>query len=151
MDRPSDAALAWRELAREHDQPVQPPADAAALAELVAEAEKALGAPPPAEYLDLLRDQDGGEVNGFRFFPTRSAPLIGGNGAVLPGLVEVNRDMREGGGLDDHVVLAEGSVCLRAFHPASGAFHELDRISLDVIVVHASLLDMMRAAVEGHR
>jgi hypothetical protein len=148
---PSAAALAWRALAREHDLPVQPPADAAAVAGLVAEAEAALGAAPPPEYLDLLRDQDGGEVNGFRFFPTRSAPLLGGHGAVLPGLVEVNRDMREGGGLDGYVVLGEGCVCLRAFHPASGAFQELDRVALDVVVVHGSFLDMMRAAIEAHR
>lgn len=59
--------------------------------------------------------------------------------------------MREGGGLDGHIVLAEGCVCLRAFHPASGAFHELDRVSLDVVVVHGSFLGMMRAAIEAHR
>lgn len=122
MARPSGAAVAWRALAREHGQPVQPPADAAAVAELAAEAEEVLGAAPPPEYLDLLRDQDGGEVNGFRFFPTRAAPLLGGHGVVLPGLVEVNQDMREGGGLDGHIVLAEGCVCLRAFRPAGGAF-----------------------------
>jgi hypothetical protein len=49
------------------------------------------------------------------------------------------------------VVLAEGRVCLRTFHPASGAFQELDRVTLDVVAVHESFLDMMRAAIEAHR
>jgi hypothetical protein len=151
VTRSSDAALAWRALAREHDLPVQPPADAAAVADLAAECVVALGAAPPPEYLDLLRDQDGGEVNGFRFFSTRAAPLLDGHGAVLPGLVDINLAMREGGGLDEHVVLAEGSVCVRAFHPASGTFRELDRVSLDVVEVHDSLLEMVRAAIEAHR
>ena len=39
----------------------------------------------------------------------------------------------------------------RAFHPASGAFQELDRVSLDVVVEHASFPEMMRAAIEAHR
>jgi hypothetical protein len=65
--------------------------------------------------------------------------------------VEVNLDMRDGGGLAGHIVLGEGCICLRALHLPSGAFHELDRVSLDVISVHPSFGALMTAAMDAHR
>jgi hypothetical protein len=65
--------------------------------------------------------------------------------------VEVNLDMRDGGGLAEHIVLGEGGICLRALHLPSGEFHELDRVSLDVIVVHPSFGALIEAAMDAHR
>jgi hypothetical protein len=143
----NDVATAWRAFAAELGYPVQAGADPAAVADLVARSAVLGGAPPP-EFLDLLRDQNGGEVNGLRFFPARSGRPTGGT--ELPDLVEVNLDMRDGGGLAEHIVLGEGCICLRALHLPSGAFHELDRVSLDVIVVHPSFGALMAAAVDAH-
>jgi hypothetical protein len=140
----NDVAADWRAFAAELGYPVQAGADPAAVADLVARSAVLGGAPPP-EFLDLLRDQNGGEVNGLRFFPA------GSGGTELPDLVEVNLDMRDGGGLAEHIVLGEGCICLRALHLLSGAFHELDRVSLDVIVVHPSFGALMAAAVDAHR
>ena len=145
----SGVAATWRAFAVELGYPVQPGADAAAVDDLVARSAQLLGATPPPEFLDLLRDQDGGEVNGLWFFPTSSIPVPGGG--VLPGLVEANLDVRDGGGLADHLVLAEGSICLRALHLPSGEFQELDRVSLDVVVVHPSFGALMAAAISAHR
>jgi hypothetical protein len=152
----NDVATAWRAFAAELGYPVQAGADPAAVADLVARSAVLGGAPPP-EFLDLLRDQNGGEVNGLRFFPARSGRPTGGT--ELPDLVEVNLDMRDGGGLAEHVVLGlaehvvlgEGCICLRALHLPSGEFHELDRVSLDVIVVHPSFGALMAAAMDAHR
>ena len=140
----NDVAAAWRAFAAELGYPVRAGADPAAVADLVARSAVLGGAPPP-EFLDLLRDQNGGEVNGLRFFPA------GSGWTELPDLVEVNLDMRDGGGLPEHVVLGEGCICLRALHLPSGAFHELDRVSLDVIVVHPSFGALMTAAMDTHR
>lgn len=146
-----DVAAAWRAFAVELGYPVQPGADAAAVDDLVARSAQLLGAAPPPEFLDLLRDQNGGEVNGLWFFPTSSTPVPETGWAVLVGLVEANLDMREGGGLADHLVLAEGSICLRALHLPSGEFHEVDRVSLDVLVVHPSFGALIAAAISAHR
>ena len=143
-----DVATAWRAFAAELGYPVLAGADPAAVADLVARSAVLGGAPPP-EFLDLLRDQNGGEVNGLRFFPARSGRPTGGT--ELPDLVEVNLDMRDGGGLAEHIVLGEGCICLRALHLPSGAVHELDRVSLDVIVVHPSFGALMAAAMDAHR
>ena len=144
----NDVAAAWRAFAAELGYPVQAGADPAAVADLVARSAVLGGAPPP-EFLDLLRGQNGGEVNGLRFFTARSGRPSGGT--ELPDLVEVNLDMRDGGGLAEHIVLGEGCICLRALHLPSGEFHELDRVSLDVISVHPSFGALMTAAMDAHR
>jgi hypothetical protein len=59
--------------------------------------------------------------------------------------------MREGGGLDGHVVLAEGNICLRALHLPSGAFHELDPVTLDVVAVYPSFEALLTVAIAAHR
>jgi hypothetical protein len=138
-----------RELLRVHCEPPQPPANAADIADLQARARELDRGLPP-EYLDLLRDQNGGEVNGLRFFGTRPAPLVGAPEVVLPGLVDVNRDLREGGGLDEHVVMAQGSSALFALHSPSGRFHELSVVPRDVIGEHATFAALMAAAVAAH-
>jgi hypothetical protein len=148
---PGVVARRWRAFADELGYPVQPGASAAAVAVLVAESHALLGGAPPPEFLDLLRDQDGGDVNGLRFYATRDTPLAGGCGAVLPGLVQVNLDMREGGGLDGYVVLADGSIGLRALHLASRAFHELDPITVEVVGVYPSFAALLTAAIDAHR
>ena len=109
MTGPGVVARRWREFADELGYPVQPGASAAAVAVLVAESHALLGGAPPPEFLDLLRDQEGGEVNGLRFHATRD-------------LVQVNVDMREGGGLDDHVGWpGAASGCARCTCRAGGS------------------------------
>ena len=51
--------------------------------------------------------------------------------------MEVNLDMRDGGGLAEHIVLGEGCICLRALHLPSGAF--------------PSFGALMAAAMDAHR
>ena len=138
MTGPGVVARRWRAFADELGYPVQPGASAAAVAVLVAESHALLGGAPPAEFLDLLRDQDGGDVNGLRFHATRD-------------LVQVNLDMREGGGLDDHVVLAGGGIWLCALHLPSGAFHELDPVPVQVVEVYPSFAALLAAAIDAHR
>ncbi|MDT0349008.1 hypothetical protein [Pseudonocardia charpentierae] len=112
----NDVAAAWRAFAVELGYPVQAGAGPASVADLVARSAVLGGAPPP-EFLDLLRDQNGGEVNGLRFFPARSGRPTGGT--ELPDLVEVNLDMRDGGGLAEHIVLVRAaSACARCTCPA---------------------------------
>ena len=146
---PSTSIAAMRALLHEHGELPRPPADPRDVAGLRIRA-AALGGPLPAEYLDLLRDQNGGEVNGLRFFGTHPAPLAGAPHVTLPGLVEINLDLREGGGLDEHIVLAQGSTALFTLHVPSGEFHELSVVPRDVIGVHGSFASLMAAAVTAH-
>ena len=149
-DRGSGIASAWREFAAELGCPVQPGAGASEVADLIVRSRTLLGATPPPEFLALLRDQNGGEVNGLRFYPTRDLQRPHGS-FVSTGLVQANLDVRESGWLADHVVLAEGSITLFALHVPSQAFHEVGRVPPDVLVVHDSFDDLMAAAIDAHR
>jgi hypothetical protein len=132
---------ALRRLAAECGEDVLPGASGEAIAALVRRVAE-LGATVPPEHLALLRDQDGFEANGLRVFGTTRQRLSGG--AELPALDDVALDTD---GLDDHLVLAQGSSALYAVHRHSGACHELDVVPAQVLVTHPDVSTLLLAAV----
>jgi hypothetical protein len=125
-----------RALAAECGEAVPAGASEAALVTLAAECLAVFGAEPPREFLDLLRAMDGFEANGLRVFGTSE-------------LVDHNQAVREPGGLDEHLVLAEGSSARYAVHLPTGAAHELGIVPTDLLAVHPDLRTLVLAAVEA--
>lgn len=132
----ADVATALRRLAAECGEDVLPGASEDDL--------EALAGRVPTDFLDLLRDQDGFEANGLRVFGTTRRVLSGS--AVLPSLDGVARDVE---GLDEHLVLAQGSSAFYAVHRGSGAFHELDVVPGQVLAEHPDLASLLTAAVDA--
>ena len=139
----ADVAAALRRVAGECGEDVLPGASDEEIAALVRRV-AGLGATVPADHLALLRDQDGFEADGLRVFGTTARRLT--HGAVLPALDDVARDV-EGGELEEHLVLAQGSSALYAVHRRSGAFHELDVVPGQVLAVHPDLATLLMTAV----
>ncbi|MEJ2889685.1 hypothetical protein [Actinomycetospora aeridis] len=138
-----DVTTALRRLAAACGETVLPGASEEELAGLVRRVAD-LGAVVPREHLALLRDQDGFEANGLRVFGTTRRRLAGG--AELPALDEVALDL-EGGELDDHLVLAQGSSAFWAVHRRTGACHELDVVPAQVLATHPGVPALLLAAV----
>lgn len=132
-----DVTTALRRLAAACGEAVLP---GATEEEVAALARRVPGVPP--DFLALLRDQDGFEANGLRVFGAVPRTLSGG--VVLPALDEMDRDLE---GVDDHLVLAQGSSALWAVHRPSGAFHELDVVPAQVLAGYPDLPSLLLAAV----
>jgi hypothetical protein len=132
----ADVAAALRRLAAECGEDVLPGASEDDL--------EALAGRVPPDFLDLLRDQDGFEANGLRVFGTTRRVLSAN--AVLPALDDVARDLE---GLDDHLVLAQGSSAFYAVHRRTGKFHELDVVPGQVLAEHPDVASLLMAAVDA--
>jgi hypothetical protein len=129
-------AARLRALADACGEPLRPGASEDEVVVLAAECAAVFGAEPPRAFLWLLRAMDGFEANGLRVFGT--ADLVGHNQAI-----------REPGGLDEHLVLAEGSTARYAVHLPTGAAHELGIVPAEVLVEHPDLTTLLAAAVEA--
>ena len=123
-------------LAVECGESLRPGASEAEVVTLAAECIALFGAAPPRAFLWLLRATDGFEANGLRVFGT-------------VGLVEHNQAVREPGGLDEHLVLAEGSRARYAVHLPTGEPLELGIVPTDLLAVHPSLTSLLTAAVDA--
>ena len=139
----ADVTAALRRLAAECGEDVHPGASGEEIAALVRRV-AALGTTVPLDHLALLRDQDGFEANGLRVFGSRPHDLSGG--AVLPALDDVARDLE---GLDDHLVLAQGSSALYVVHRDTGAFHDLDVVPAQVLATYPDLPTLLAVAIRA--
>ncbi|GAA4710769.1 hypothetical protein GCM10023215_60870 [Pseudonocardia yuanmonensis] len=129
-------AARLKALAAECGEPLRPGASEADVVILAAECIALFGAEPPRAFLWLLRAMDGFEANGLRVFGTRE-------------LVEHNQAIRDPGGLDEYLVLAEGSSARYAVHLPTQERHELGIVPTDVLAVHRDLTSLLTAAVNA--
>lgn len=72
------------------EEPVQPGADEAAIAALRVRLRERLGATLPDAYADLLRREDGVDVDGLVLYGSRQSPEARGPGGFWQGLGAVN-------------------------------------------------------------
>lgn len=151
MDAETEALLAVvREARARYGDVDQAPAADAEIADMIARARAELGAEPPSAYADFLRRMNGLNDNGLFVYGTRTLPIAGDADSTIQGLVEANRDWREGGGLDRALVLGEGNQDLYVLDLDSGEYQVRDRVPGDVIERHASFDALLAAALSAH-
>ena len=89
------------------DEPVQPGADEAAIAAVRARLRSLFGATLPDAYADLLRREDGVDVDGLVLYGSWQSPQERGPGGFWQGLVAANTLWREVPGREDYLVLGD--------------------------------------------
>jgi hypothetical protein len=94
------------------DEPVQPGADEAAIAEVGERLRSLFGATLPDAYADLLRREDGVDVDGLVLYGSWQSPDDRGPGGFWQGLVATNTMWREVPGREDYLVLGDSDLYL---------------------------------------
>jgi hypothetical protein len=94
------------------DEPVQPGADEAAIAAVRAQLRALFGAELPDAYADLLRREDGVDVDGLVLYGSWQSPDARGPGGFWQGLVATNLLWREGPGHEGYLVLGDSDLYL---------------------------------------
>lgn len=146
-----DTVAGWQ---KRYKQIPQPPADAAAVADLRARSQAELGADIPDEYAELLRLANGVDWNGFFIYATERTPIAGREGKkprFIEGFVEQNKRWRELPPKKDLLVVAESGDAIYTYNLAEKAFQDRDRQSNDVIQSYPSLEAMLEQALDRYK
>jgi hypothetical protein len=115
------------------DEPVQPGADEAAIAVLRERLRSLFGATLPDAYADLLRREDGVDVDGLVLYGSRQSPEERGPGGFWQGLVAANTLWREAPGLEDYLVLGDSDLYLLTVDLDGGAPVLRDRVTAEPV------------------
>ena len=103
------------------DEPVQPGADEAAIAAVRAQLRALFGAALPDAYADLLRREDGVDVDGLVLYGSWQSPEARGPGGFWQGLVATNILWRDVPGREDYLVLGDSDLYLLTVDLDGGA------------------------------
>jgi hypothetical protein len=115
------------------DEPVQPGADEAAIADLRVRLRERFGATLPEAYADLLRREDGVDADGLVLYGSRQSPQARGPGGFWQGLVAANELWRDVPGLEDHLVLGDSDLYLLTVDLDGGAPVLRDRVTAEPV------------------
>jgi hypothetical protein len=117
----------------EADEPVQPGADEAAIATLRARLRTEFGATLPEAYADLLRREDGLDVDGLVLYGSWQSPEARGPGGFWQGLVATNILWRDVPGREDYLVLGDSDLYLLTVDLDGGAPVLRDRVTAEPV------------------
>jgi hypothetical protein len=133
------------------EEPVQPGADEAALADLRVRLRDRFGATLPAAYADLLRREDGLDVDGLVLYGTWQSPQGRGPGGFWQGVVAANELWREAPGLEDCLVLGDSDLYLLTVDLDGGGAVLRDRVTAEPVERFADLADALGRLLAGRR
>jgi hypothetical protein len=94
------------------EEPVQPGADEATIAAVRERLRSLFGATLPDAYADLLRREDGVDVDGLVLYGSWQTPDVRGPGGFWQGLVAANLLWRDVPGREDYLVLGDSDLYL---------------------------------------
>ncbi len=117
----------------EAGEPVQPGADEAAIATLRARLRTEFGATLPDAYADLLRREDGVDVDGLVLYGSWQSPEARGPGGFWQGLVATNILWRDVPGREDYLVLGDSDLYLLTVDLDGGAPVLRDRVTAEPV------------------
>ena len=132
-------------------EPVQPGADEAAIAAVRARLRSVFGAVLPDAYADLLRREDGVDVNGLVLYGSRQNPEARGPGGFWQGLVATNELWREVPGLEDRLVLGDSDLYLLTVDLDGGGPVLRDRVTAEPVERFPDLATALERLLAGRR
>jgi hypothetical protein len=115
------------------DEPAQPGAGEAAIAEVRARLRALFGAELPDDYADLLRREDGVDVDGLVLYGSWQSPEARGPGGFWQGLVAANTLWRDVPGREDYLVLGDSDLYLLTVDLDGGAPVLRDRVTAEPV------------------
>jgi hypothetical protein len=115
------------------DEPVQPGADEAAIAAVQERLRSLFGATLPDAYADLLRREDGVDVDGLVLYGSWQSPGARGPGGFWQGLVAANMLWREVPGLEAYLVLGDSDLYLLTVDLDGGEPVLRDRVTAEPV------------------
>jgi hypothetical protein len=115
------------------DEPVQPGADEASIAVVRERLRSLFGATLPDAYADLLRREDGVDVDGLVLYGSRQSPEARGPGGFWQGLVAANALWREAPGREDYLVLGDSDLYLLTVDLDGGTPVLRDRVTAEPV------------------
>jgi len=133
------------------DEPVQPPADEAAIADVLVRVRERFGATLPDAYADLLRREDGLDVDGLVLYGSRQSPEERGPGGFWQGLVATNELWREVPGREDYLVLGDSDLYLFTVDLDGGAPVLRDRVTAEPVERFPDVAAALERLLTGRR
>ncbi len=133
------------------DEPVQPSADEAAIAEVLVRVRERFGATLPDAYADLLRREDGLDVDGLVLYGSRQSPEERGPGGFWQGLVATNELWREVPGREDHLVLGDSDLYLFTVDLDGGGPVLRDRVTAEPVERFPDVAAALERLLAGRR
>jgi hypothetical protein len=115
------------------DEPVQPGADETAIAAVRERLRSLFGATLPDAYADLLRREDGVDVDGLVLYGSWQSPDARGPGGFWQGLVAANTLWRDAPGREDYLVLGDSDLYLLTVDLDGGAPVLRDRVTAEPV------------------
>jgi hypothetical protein len=115
------------------DEPVQPGADETAIAAVRERLRSLFGATSPNAYADLLRREDGVDVDGLVLYGSWQSPDARGPGGFWQGLVAANTLWRDVPGRGDYLVLGDSDLYLLTVDLDGGAPVLRDRVTAEPV------------------
>ncbi|GAA5126034.1 YrhA family protein [Pseudonocardia adelaidensis] len=133
------------------DEPVQPGADEAAIADVRARLRDRFGAMLPDAYADLLRREDGLDVDGLVLYGSGQSPEARGPGGFWQGLVAANELWREVPGREDYLVLGDNDLYLFTVDLDGGAPVLRDRVTAEPVERFPDVAAALAQLLAGRR
>jgi hypothetical protein len=115
------------------EEPVQPGADEAAIAAVRERLRSLFGATLPDAYADLLRREDGVDVDGLVLYGSWQSPDARGPGGFWQGLVAANLLWRDVPGRESYLVLGDSDLYLLTVDLDGGAPLLRDRVTAEPV------------------
>jgi hypothetical protein len=115
------------------DEPVQPGADETAIAAVRERLRSLFGATLPDAYADLLRREDGVDVDGLVLYGSWQSPDARGPGGFWQGLVAANTLWRDAPSREDYLVLGDSDLYLLTVDLDGGAPVLRDRVTAEPV------------------
>jgi hypothetical protein len=133
------------------DEPVQPGADETAIAALRARLRARFGAALPDAYADLLRREDGVDVDGLVLYGSWQSPDARGPGGFWQGLVATNELWRDVPGREDYLVLGDSDLYLLTVDLDGGAPVLRDRVTAEPVERFPDVATAIEHLLAGRR
>jgi hypothetical protein len=133
------------------DEPVQPGADETAIAALRGRLRARFGAALPDAYADLLRREDGVDVDGLVLYGSWQSPDSRGPGGFWQGLVATNELWRDVPGREDYLVLGDSDLYLFTVDLDGGAPVLRDRVTAEPVERFPDVATAIRHLLAGRR
>lgn len=131
------------------DGETQPPASEARIEKLIANAEKHLGAVVPADYLALLRHQDGVDYNGLVLYGSWQSEKKPGAAGFWQGIVDANTVWRDNPDNAKLLVLGDNDMDMLVVNLDGTKPRSIDKISGDVTKRYTSINAMLEAQLKA--
>ena len=133
------------------DEPVQPGADEAAIVDVRFRLQDRFGATLPDAYADLLRREDGLDVDGLVLYGSRQSPESRGPGGFWQGLVAANEMWRDVPGREDYLVLGDSDLYLLTVDLDGGSPVLRDRVTAEPVEWFPDVAAALERLLAGRR